>query len=336
MNKKIYIVLFLLSVSIFAQAAERKVIDMNERVITLNKEIESLVTVGATPSLNVFLFALGKANLIKNGVQDNGLKKFPIWKTQNYFLKNLYDLPQVSSNPPDWNPNYEVLISMKFDIALVNNHIMAERLEAKGIKTVVILSNQPNGVKKTIAFLGELFQEKARAIKYLEYFDKNIKMIQSITNQEQLKKKKAIYLRLDNMTTSMMSNTNELLTQAGAITHPSDLILNNASLNIEKLLAWDPDVLFVWSRNDLNIAYKDERFKNLTAVKNKEVYVVPMGAFLWTFSTPEQPLAALWCAQKIYPENFKNIDIHQEAKEFYKKFMYQELTDEQLASILER
>ncbi|MFA6685661.1 MAG: peptide ABC transporter substrate-binding protein, partial [Arcobacteraceae bacterium] len=79
-----------------------------------------------------------------------------------------------------------------------------------------------------------------------------------------------------------------------------------------------------------------ERFKNLTAVKNKEVYVVPMGAFLWTFSTPEQPLAALWCAQKMYPDSFDNINIHAEAKRFYKEFMDTELTNEQITSILDR
>ncbi|MDD2450819.1 MAG: ABC transporter substrate-binding protein [Sulfurovum sp.] len=336
MKKRIYIILLLLSVSIFAHASERKVIDMDGREVTLNKKIESVVTIGGTPALNVFLFAIGKANVIKNGVRDNSLKRFPIWKTQSYFLKNLYSMPQVSSNPPDWNPNFEVLMSMKFDVGFVNNRIMAERLEEKGIKTVVMHSNQPNGVKETMIFLGELFQEEERVAKYLDYFDNNINMIHSITNKDQFKKKKAIYVRLDNMTTSMMSSTNELLVQAGAITSSSDLMVNNTSLNIEKLLVWNPDVLFVWSRNDLNIAYKDERFKNLTAVKNKEVYVVPMGAFLWTFSTPEQPLAALWCAKKMYPESFNHIDINVEAKKFYKEFMNEELTDEQLDSILNR
>jgi iron complex transport system substrate-binding protein len=334
--KQILYIILILCASLSAQATQREVTDMDGRVVTLHKDIESVVTIGGTPALNVFLFAMGKANLIKNGVRDNGLKKFPIWKTHSYFLKNLYKMPQVSSNPPDWSPNYEVLMSMNFDIGFVNNRIMAERLEAKGIKTVVMRSNQPNGVKETMRFLGDLFQEKDRVIKYLEYFDNKINLIQSITKKDQFKKKKAIYVRLDNMTTSMMSSTNELLTQAGAITPLSSGIVDNATLNIEKLLAWNPDVLFVWSKNDLNIAYKDERFKNLTAVKNKEVYVVPMGAFLWTFSTPEQPLAALWCAQKMYPDSFDNINIHAEAKRFYKEFMDTELTNEQITSILDR
>jgi iron complex transport system substrate-binding protein len=336
MKKIFYVAILFLGISLFAQVTERKIIDVDGRVITLDKKIEGVVTIGGAPATNAFLFAMGKADLIKNGVTDNGLKRFPVWKHQTYFHKKLYDLPQVSSNPPDWNPNFEVLLSMDFDIGFVNSTIMADQLEAKGIKAVVINSRTPDNVRKTMLFLGELFQEEERVANYLDYFDSKLKIIATITNDSKFKKKKAIYARLDNMTTSMISSTNELLSQAGAITPTSDVIVENASLNIENLLIWNPDVLFVWSPNDIKIAYSDVRLKNLTAVKNKEVYVVPMGAYLWTFNSPEQPLAALWCAQKMYPESFKHIDIHLEAKRFYKEFMNEELTDEQLTSILIR
>ncbi|HUH42910.1 MAG TPA: ABC transporter substrate-binding protein [Sulfurimonas sp.] len=334
MKKIIYVFFLLFSVTIFAQNIEKKLIDMDNRVITLDKDIEALVTIGAIPAINSFLFAMGKVDLIKSGVRDYSLKSFSVWKNQTYFLKNIFDLPQVSSNPPEWNPNFEVLLPMRFDIGLVSSPVMADALEARGIKAVVINWKKADSVKKTMLFLGELFHEQERVEKYLTYYDNNMNMIESITKG--LNKKKSIYLGLDSMTIPMTSTANELLRKAGAITPTSNLTIENAALNIETLLVWDPDVIFVWNPSEVETAYKDIRFKNLTAVKNREVYLMPIGAHMWAHYTPEQPLAALWCAKKLYPESFKHIDIYKEAKRFYKEFMNQELTDAQLTSILER
>ncbi|MDD3835648.1 MAG: ABC transporter substrate-binding protein [Sulfurimonas sp.] len=336
MKKIVFIFFLLFCVSVFAQNTKRELLDMSSRVISLDKEIKGVVTIGGTPAVNAFLFAIGKANLIKNGVENNNLRKLPIWENQTFFQKNIFDLPQVSSNPPDWNPNYEALLSMEFDIGFVNSALMADKLEKKGIKTAVINWDKPDSIKKTMIFLGELFQEEKRVEKYLDYYNNNTNMIQSVVNNHNIVKKKAIYLRLDNLSIPMISTANELLQKAGASTPTADLIIENASLNIEKLLVWNPDVLFVWSKNDIKIALADERFKNLTAVKNKEIYVVPMGAHMWTHYTPEQPLAALWCAKKMYPESFIHIDIYEEAREFYKEFMNEELSETQLNSILNK
>jgi iron complex transport system substrate-binding protein len=309
---------------------------MEQRVIKLDKEVDGVVVIGAIPAIHSFLFAMDRVDSIKSGIKDYNPKSFSVWKNQTFFFKNIFNLPQVSSNPSNWGPDFEVLLPMEFDVAIVSSPVMAEKLEDKGIKTIIINWNKPDSVKNTMKFFGELFQDNERVEKYLSYYDKKMHLIESQIKNSNVKKKKAIYLGLKSMTIPMVSTANVLLQKAGAITPTEDLAIENAALNVEKLLVWNPDVIFVWGKDDVAIAMNDIRFQNLTAVKNKEVYVVPIGAHMWAHYTPEQPLAALWCAQKLYPENFKHINIFKEAKGFYKEFMNTELTDAQLDSILNR
>lgn len=334
MLKKAFISILFLALSLLAEQSARDIKDMSNRTVTLKKEIAGVVTIGGTPAINAFLFAIGKRDLIKNGISDNALKGFPIWKHQLYFFPDLFNLPQVSSGPPDWNPNIETLLSMDFDIGVVNDPITAQNLDQRGINTVVIKWDSPESIKDTMVFMGDLFNKQERAKEYLKYHDEVIAKINSHTNHSHFSKKRAIYVRFDNMTLPMTSTANKLIEIASATAPSSEILLENSTLNIEKLITWNPDVIFVWSQKDVDLALQDKRLKHINAVINKQIFIVPMGAHIWTHFTPEQPLAALWCFTKIYPEISTDIDITKEAREFYENFMDKELSKEQLESIL--
>lgn len=122
--------------------------------------------------------------------------------------------------------------------------------------------------------------------------------------------------------------------KAGAIPASKNIKIEHVSIDMEKLFVLNPDYLFVWSKKDLKQAYKNPKFKDLKAVKNRNVYAIPMGAHFWTHYTPEQVLSILWVAQKIYPEKFKDIDIFKETQNFYKQFMGKELSALQINEIL--
>ena len=116
--KSLFLIFTLLCLNLFA---EHKIIDMENRQIIVPDKISGIVSVGGTPALNAFLFAFKKADIIQNGVEDENLKKMPFWKHQQWFMPKLFSLPQVSSNPPSWTPEFEKLALVKFDIALVND-----------------------------------------------------------------------------------------------------------------------------------------------------------------------------------------------------------------------
>lgn len=48
----------------------------------------------------------------------------------------------------------------------------------------------------------------------------------------------------------------------------------------------------------------------------------------------DTPVTMLWVAKQMYPEQFADIDIAQEFKDYYKEFFNVELTDEDVNHIL--
>jgi iron complex transport system substrate-binding protein len=313
--------------------ADHTIKDMAQREVSVSENIHGIVSVGGTPAINAFLFAFKKGNIIHNGIENDRLQKMPFWRHQMWFMPKLFSLPQVSTNPPTWTPLFEKLAKTQFDIALVNNPTTASLIEKKGFKAAVINWHGKNNIQKSMSFLGELFNMQYHAKAYNEYYDKVVKKIFQKTDGLK-KKKSALYIRLNNLMMPMVTTANSVFEKAGAVAAASKIKKEHVSIDMEKLFVLDPDYLFVWGKKDLQLAYKNPKFRNLKAVKNKHVYAVPMGAHFWTHYTPEQILCIQWVAKKIYPELFADLDMEKEAKGFYKKFMGVELSKNQIQKIL--
>ena len=73
----------------------------------------------------------------------------------------------------------------------------------------------------------------------------------------------------------------------------------------------------------------------INAIKNHQVYKIPIGAYRWDPAGVETPLMVKWAAKIQYPDIFADMDMKEEVKEFF-EFVYQyELTDEQVSEILD-
>ncbi|SHN67873.1 ABC transporter substrate-binding protein [Desulfitobacterium chlororespirans] len=103
----------------------------------------------------------------------------------------------------------------------------------------------------------------------------------------------------------------------------------------EEIVKWNPDFIFqqiVTSPYGEEMAQfynnwkKDERYKNLTAVKNGDCYIMPMGIVQWSGDI-EFAQGVLLMAKMMYPEVFADMDVKKYAEEFYQKFLGYTMTD---------
>jgi len=106
------------------------------------------------------------------------------------------------------------------------------------------------------------------------------------------------------------------------------------SLSPEHVLLWNPDVWIVPVPDEIDMVYRDPRFKNVSAVKNRRVYSVPVGSVRWSHPTSEQPLGVLWAAKLLYPERFGNVNIEAEVRRFYLTFFRYHLSDKEIKEML--
>ncbi|VDZ90563.1 periplasmic binding protein [Lelliottia amnigena] len=63
------------------------------------------------------------------------------------------------------------------------------------------------------------------------------------------------------------------------------------------------------------------QWKVIDAVKNQRVYLMPDYAKAWGYPMPEaMGIGELWMAKKLYPEKFKDVDMHKVVNDWYQRF----------------
>ncbi len=102
----------------------------------------------------------------------------------------------------------------------------------------------------------------------------------------------------------------------------------------EQVLGWDPDIVLLgnFDTSTPDDVYKDPVFKDMSAVKSRRVYKVPLGGYRWDPPGQESPLMWQWISQIAFPQPKSNLraDIVT-----YYKFLYgQEPSNGQLGKIL--
>lgn len=303
---------------------------MTGRTVAIPLKVGKVVTAGGTPAINAFLFALGKADSIQNGMPSAMSGKS--WKYQGVFAPQTLSAKVVSSAGPDWNVNAESLRSLPHDVAFVASKSSAESLAAKGFCVVSLYWNDDKSIKNTMTLLGDIMGVQAKAAEYNAFYDKTLQAVAK-KNANEKSRPKALYVRYKNLSLPMVSTATWMIENAGGI-NVAKGVNDHAVVSAEQVLGWNPDFLFVWSKEEVEAVYKDARFRTLSAVKNKKVFAVPTGAHVWTNYTPEQPLAVLWAAGKFYPSKFTESSLKKTATEFYANFLNYHLSDEQLNEIL--
>ena len=107
-----------------------------------------------------------------------------------------------------------------------------------------------------------------------------------------------------------------------------------ATVSMEQILSWNPDIIVIDTGKPQDL-YNDATWSKLTAVKNKKVYVLPVGMFIWSRSSSEAAaMLPIWLALTAYPDKFPNDSMDKQLKKFYNEVINYNLTDDQIKTIL--
>jgi len=312
----------------------RFVVDMAGRRVLIPRKVRRVITAGGTPAVNAFIFAMGKGETIKNGLPLTTRGKR--WKYQTVFAPFLANQPVVSASEASvWTPNLEAIAAIPHDLIFVDSESTATMLEKKGFTVISLNWRDAACVRKTIAIMGEVFDQRNRARELDQYYQRNLlKVSTQIASVPNKKRPRVLYFRTRPLTLTMPSTASHLITLAGGRFGVTGMVPENTAFSLEHLIAWDPDILLVSGPAEVEHIYKEPRYSRLRAVKERRVYVVPVGAHPWTNYTPEHAVAVLWLAKIIYPERFRHLNIAEEMKDFYGRFFGYHLSDTQIKEIL--
>ena len=114
---------------------------------------------------------------------------------------------------------------------------------------------------------------------------------------------------------------------------------NSVATNLEQVYAWNPDMIFITNfntslPNDLyNNTVGNYDWSEVKAVKDKEVYKMPLGMYRTYTPGIDTPITLLWFAKTAYPKLFSDVDLIKETTEYYKDIFDIDLTVDQIKSI---
>ena len=130
------------------------------------------------------------------------------------------------------------------------------------------------------------------------------------------------------------------LSTIGADNVAIELTQKVAPVSLEQIYEWDPEYIFLnsfsaFTAEDLltNNAIEGHDWSGLTAVQNGHVYKMPLGMYYWFAPCSDSPLALQWLAKHLYPEQFTDIDMDQEIKDYFLEFYGVTLSDEDLNTL---
>lgn len=335
--KKIFFA-FMICMCTFA-FANRIIKDQNGRTVSI-PDVVNRVVVLQHQSLNV-LVQLDSMNKVVGVLQS--------WKKElgENYVRLAPSLPKLPT-PGDLKViNYEAILALKPDVVIVANYIPKEyiqKMEELKIPVVAMsftqsgknnigkrdptLSNEDlaytNGLYSGIKLLGYIVNKDKNANELISYIKSQQKLLAKFRQDIKGKRKVRLYMANPDFTTYGKGKyTNTIFLHAGGENVAAKDIVGYKKVGPENIIAWDPDVIFVQERfpQVINELKNNPLLKNLRAIKENKIYLMPQYAKAWGHPTPEaMAIGEFWIAKKLYPKELKNVDINKMVQDYYKRF----------------
>ncbi len=314
------------------------IVDQRGETITFDAPPER-VAIAVMPFPSVFYSVLGDNDYMV------GCNPSPMEAYHDSALRYMY--PTMAEANTDWIAanfvvNVEELMKLEPDVVIqwISQDKEIEKMEAAGIKFIgVELGEDPiEGVKTWVRMLGQMYNLEERSEEVIAHMDAAYEEVDEILADVA----EADY-------PSIMALSNEAPTVSYATYWDRSKPYNvgseltaeeRASVDMEQIYAWDPDVIYIGNFTDLqpsdlfNNTIDGQDWSLVRAVQEGNVYKIPIGGYRWDPPSVENPLAIKWFAKTQYPELFADMDMREEVSEFYQTVYDFELTEEMLDEIL--
>ena len=328
---------------------ERTIIDHAGNEVTLPEEINRIVVTDTLPLPSVLSLYLDSAEKLV------GISPVSMSAAKAGLLGELY--PEILDADTSFFENNELniesLLALEPDLVFYNaqNKELGESLASAGLTAVAVSVtkwdyNAADTFDAWMDLLADIFpEEKEKAEAAKEYGEKVEEEIQDKTDELKDEEKKNVFFLFNYSDTALVTSGKNFWGQywcdainAVNVGEEIEAERSNASVNMEQVYSWDPKIIFISNftkamPEDLyNNTIGDNDWSSVSAVKNEQVYKMPLGAYR-SFTGADTPMTLMWLAKTVYPDLFEDVDMTEEVENYYKEVYNIELTDDQVAQM---
>jgi iron complex transport system substrate-binding protein len=339
---RVVVLMSLFWFSFGSTAFSRMIVDMDGRTVRIPEKISRVY--GVSPPVTSILYAMDPSLLIGWNAPQRGGNRLLL-------PERIRSLPVIGG----WygqgqSANIETLIKVNPDLILISEW-QGSSLETKTEEAlkrvrkpiVHIRALDLPDYADTFRFLGRLLNREERGRRLAEYAERSLAGIQrSVAGIPDTEKVRVYYAEgVDGLSSECDRSMHaELINYAGGknVLHCRQKTkMGMEKTTMEQVLVWNPEVILVQEPQFYHRVFSDPRWKNIRAVQDRRVYLIPSSPFNW-FDRPPSYMRLLgikWLANILYPERVR-LDIVKETQEFYRLFLHAELSDDQTRKILNR
>lgn len=329
-------------------AEEKIVIDQAGTEVTIPAKVNSIVSGGILPYFHTWYVATNSAKEIV-GMHPNSYNA-----AENSILSKMAPdiLNADTSFVQNGEMNVEELMKINPDVffEIATDEKSIEQARNAGINTVAIKAIDAAAAEPLATFnswlklTGEIASTTERADKFIEI---------GTTVQNE------IYEKIDGLTKEQKPNAlmmyqlseqaitvggknffgNQWLNATGANDVAENDVTGRKDVNMEQIYNWNPEIIYITNFTEIqpedlyNNTIPGQDWSEVEAVKNKQVYKIPLGIYRWFPPSGDAPLMLKWLASNNQPELF-DYDMNAEIKNYYKDFYGYDVTDEEVEQIL--
>lgn len=313
--------------------------------VTVPRNIKRIAVVGVWPlpaELTVFFNSADKIV---------GMPKASMIAAKKGLLGELYpNILKAKTNYDNGDSfNTEELKKLNPDVVFYNAKTPEQRKQLlnAGFTPVGISNSKWNydtikTLNKQIALLSKMFPKNNKAKVVSDYSQKEYDFVQKrVKNIKPAQRQKVFFLyEYDKslIATSSDKFFGQYWADSVGATNVGHTMKNDnaANINMEQIYKWNPDKIMItnFTTAEPNDLYKNTignyDWSKVKAVKNKQVYKMPLGTYRSFTPGIDTPLTLLWMAKTVYPKQFKDVNISKETKQYYKKVFNVNLTNAQV------
>ena len=230
------------------------------------------------------------------------------------------------------------LVFLKGESALLEAEV--EKLERFDIPYLVIEYQSIEEQMEAISIIASALNREEKGREFNDYYQQTMDRVKTLLSSLPADKRIRVY-----------HSVNEAVRTDAAGTLPAEWLeicaVDNVSIgetlkfrdnkffaSLEQIYLWDPEVIICNEGGVDDYLLSNDMWGGLKAVKNKDVYQIPIGISRWGHpGGMETPLAVLWTASTLYPEYAADINLDQEIRAFYSRFFSIDIDDETIARI---
>ena len=318
-------------------AGTRAVTDSAGRTVALPAEVGRIACV--CPFTGPILVMLGCGEKITTACNN---------MTRSVLLNELCPgMAAVPAAKSGGSVNAETVLQYGADVLFVDAATYAaaeqrEKLDALGIPYVVIACDTLERQLEAVGVIGAAVGQTARAEAYVRWCRETMDAVARTCAAIPAARRARLYHAVNEAvrTDAAGSVCAEWIALTGAENvslAESDALRRDGEktyTTLEQIYVWDPDLIICNEIGVDDYILGDEKWAGLRCVQAGRVYQIPVGiARMGHPTSTETPLALLWLAELLYPDDFE-IDMPRELKDYYRTFYGYELSDALAAAIL--